>query len=97
MNLPDGLLELFMALFVVLQHTDAEWLKWFSDFVPQNAESLGGVGGDQYAFALRQKMAEQICNGMCLPGAGRTLDQHAFAVGQLAGNLQLLAVGRLAQ
>ena len=42
-------------------------------------------------------MAQQIGNGMCLASARRALHQHAIAMGQVAGNMQLLAIGRFAQ
>ena len=46
MDLPNRLLKLLVALFIVLQHAHAERLQWFNDFVSENAKGLGRLGGD---------------------------------------------------
>src|SRR2546429_10022281 len=45
------------------------------------------------SFSLRQQVADQITDGMCLARAGRTLNQHAAVLFKLPRDPNLFGIG----
>ena len=80
-----------------MKNTDTKRLKWLDDLLPEYAQRLWRMGGDEHTFSLRQQMAEKIRNSVRLAGTGRPLHDYAISASELFGNFKLLAIGGLAQ
>ena len=88
------MLELLHALTLVSQQSHAQGPNFRRQLLLQHAKRRLTLGGDQNPFALGQEVADDVCNGMALAGAGRALHYHPVAGFQLLDDSHLLVVVR---
>ena len=77
----------------LIQQGDAETLQLCRHFLAQHRESLLRMARDKDSFPLREKVPHQICNGMRLARARRSLHNHGIMLRDLPGDGELLTVG----
>src|SRR5581483_3492320 len=93
----DRALQLPAALGVAFEHRNAKRAERLDDMLAQHPQGLGGVRRDEYALPLRQQVPDQIRDRVRLPGAGRSLDEHAAMPIQTLRDTYLLRIRGLAE
>jgi hypothetical protein len=68
------------------------WTCPVKNHFPQNSQGPFSLAGNQYPFAVRKQMTDQVDAGMAFAGAGRTLDYNPIVDRQTAHNLFLLFI-----
>ena len=81
-----------LACGVAFEHADAKRLKFRNDLLPDYPQGFGSVAGHQDRLFLRQEVAEEIGDCVCLPGAGRPLNFNGPVAFEPSRNFQLFGI-----
>ena len=93
----DRALQLVPTLDVALQHAHGQRPQLLDHVVAQHAQRLGRMARDQDALSLCQQVADEVRDGVRLPGPRRSLDEHASFPLEAHRDPDLLRVGGLAE
>ena len=90
----DGGFELAHSLPVACQKRYGKGTYLFRDLCLQYAESCLASRSDKHTQAACKVVTNDICDGMCLSGAGRPLNRHASGLSKALNNSYLFVVIR---
>src|SRR5271163_86072 len=86
------MLELLHAVTFIRQQGNAKRADALRQLAEDFRQCRFALRGDKDALALREVVANDVCNRMSLAGSGRSLHDNAVAVFQLANDRNLFFV-----